>query len=63
LSRNFFEAEPLLGLRRKSRIGGVGCIAERETRPLRQQSEKDGFFLDERARRSWSQKTHYNGDM
>jgi hypothetical protein len=57
LSRNFFEAEPLLGSRRKSRIGGVGCIAGRETRPLRQQSEKDGFFLDERARRSWSQKS------
>ena len=47
----------MLGSRRKSRIGGVGCIAGRETRPLRQQSEKDGFFLDERARRSWSQKS------
>ena len=44
LSRNVFEAEPLLGLKRKSKIGGVGCIAGRETRPLRQQSEKDGFF-------------------
>ena len=47
----------MLGSRRKSRIGGVGCIAGRETRPLRQQSEKDGFFLDERARRSWNQKS------
>jgi len=52
LSQKFLETEPLLGLRRKSRIGGVGCIVGRETRPLRQQSEKARFFFDERARRS-----------
>jgi hypothetical protein len=45
IARNFLEVEPLLGLRRKSRIGGVGCIAGRETWPLRQQSEKNGFFF------------------